>query len=191
VFGDVVEQYWKLVLAWAYGIRQPQATATPAPATPQPRVEPAVAKAIVPPEPPPAPAPPVEPQLEAQLEPELLEPTRPPEPEPQPLQPACVDDDAAMDAEVEDEGADEGEDVIADWQIPSADEVQAARAAAEAEALSGPHKVFLSTPSGPGSLPEALKRLEEAGRVVSEFIDDGDSEPHLVYTPLPHPAVAA
>ena len=78
----------------------------------------------------------------------------------------------------------EDEEAAPDWPVISAEELAAARSRAEAEALSGPHRVFPSSPAGPGSLFEALKRLEEAGRVTSRFVDDPASGPHLAYIPL-------
>jgi hypothetical protein len=63
-------------------------------------------------------------------------------------------------------------------------QLREARADAQAQALAGPHRVLLSTPAGPGSIPEALKVLEEAGRVRSDFVEDEELGPHLLYVPV-------
>ena len=84
-----------------------------------------------------------------------------------------------------DEEADEDtEEADLDWPVMSVEEIAAARAAAEAQALSGPHRIFPSSPAGPGSLFEALKRLEELGRVSGRFVEDPVAGPHLAYAPL-------
>ncbi len=58
------------------------------------------------------------------------------------------------------------------------------RASARYDALSGEHKIFISTTAGPGSLAEALIRLLEEGRVKAEFVERPGEEPHLLYTPI-------
>ncbi len=60
-------------------------------------------------------------------------------------------------------------------EVLVAEEVDAQRAAAEAEGLSGPHKIFPHDPAGPGSLAETLARLEAEGRVTSRVCDDPES----------------
>jgi len=58
------------------------------------------------------------------------------------------------------------------------------RAAALMDALSGQHKIFVSTPAGPGSLAEALIGLLAEDRVKAEFVERTDEEPYLLYTPI-------
>jgi hypothetical protein len=69
--------------------------------------------------------------------------------------------------------------------VLDAEEIGAQRAAAEAEGLSGPHKVFPHDPAGPGSLAETLARLEAEGRVTSRVCDDADSGFYVLYVPAP------
>jgi hypothetical protein len=68
-------------------------------------------------------------------------------------------------------------------EVLVAEEIDAQRAAAEAEGLSGPHKVFPHDPAGPGSLAETLARLEADGRVTSRVCDDPDSGFYVLYEP--------
>ena len=58
------------------------------------------------------------------------------------------------------------------------------RAAALMDALSGQHKIFVSTPAGPGSLAEALIGLLAEDRVKAELVERPDEEPYLLYTPI-------
>lgn len=108
--------------------------------------------------------------------------TADPSPEQQDAELAAEDDEEALDDEDEEEGLE---------ATPLPDDVlqaqlREARAAARETALAGPHRVLLSMPAGPGSLPEALKLLEEAGRVESTFVDDAELGPHLLYVPVVH-----
>ncbi len=57
------------------------------------------------------------------------------------------------------------------------------RSVAEEEALSGEHRVRPTDPSGPGTLAEALTRLEAEGRVTCELGEDEAGAPVLVYRP--------
>ncbi len=59
------------------------------------------------------------------------------------------------------------------------------RQVAEEEALAGEHRVRPTDPSGPGTLAEALARLEAEGRVQCELGEDADGAPILVYRPKP------
>jgi hypothetical protein len=69
-------------------------------------------------------------------------------------------------------------------EILDAEEIDAQRLAAEAEGLSGPHKVFPHDPAGPGSLAETLARLEAEGRVTSRVCDDAESGFYVLYEPI-------
>jgi hypothetical protein len=68
-------------------------------------------------------------------------------------------------------------------EILVAEEIDAQRAAAEAEGLSGPHKIFPHDPAGPGSLAETLARLEAEGRVTSRVCDDAETGFYVLYEP--------
>ena len=59
------------------------------------------------------------------------------------------------------------------------------RQVAEEEALCGEHRVRPTDPSGPGTLAEALTRLEAEGRLTCELGEDADGAPLLVYKPTP------
>jgi hypothetical protein len=104
--------------------------------------------------------------------------------------------DLTEDEDVADEPDDESDDDESDGPDPTlgryeelqvevlvAEEIDAQRAAAEAEGLSGPHKVFPHDPAGPGSLAETLARLEADGRVTSRVCDDPDSGFYVLYEP--------
>jgi hypothetical protein len=69
-------------------------------------------------------------------------------------------------------------------EILIAEEIDAQRAAAEAEGLSGPHKIFPHDPAGPGSLAETLARLEAEGRVTSRVCDDAEAGFYVLYEPV-------
>jgi hypothetical protein len=69
--------------------------------------------------------------------------------------------------------------------VLNAEEIGAQRAAAEAEGLSGPHKVFPHDPAGPGSLAETLARLAAEGLLTSRVCDDADSGFYILYEPAP------
>jgi len=114
-------------------------------------------------------------------------------PPPQVSSPNIVFIDVAEDEEVADEPEDESDEpdpTLGRYEelqveILNAEEVGAQRAAAEAEGLSGPHKVFPHDPAGPGSLAETLARLEAEGRVSSRVCDDADSGFYVLYEPAP------
>lgn len=57
------------------------------------------------------------------------------------------------------------------------------RSAAEREAVSGEHRIGLSDPGGPGTLAEALIRLEREGALTCELGEDEAGSPVLVYRP--------
>ncbi len=57
------------------------------------------------------------------------------------------------------------------------------RGEAEREALSGEHRIGLADPGGPGTLAEALIRLEREGAVTCELGEDEAGSPVLVYRP--------
>ena len=57
------------------------------------------------------------------------------------------------------------------------------REMAKALALSGTHRLALSTPAGPGSLAEALNRLVQEGLVDATFVEAEADGPHMVYRP--------
>ncbi len=95
------------------------------------------------------------------------------------------DEDVAEDPEDE---SDEPDPTVGRYEelqveVLDAKEIGAQRAAAEAEGLSGPHKVFPHDPAGPGSLAETLARLEAEGRVSSRVCDDADSGFYVLYEP--------
>lgn len=64
-------------------------------------------------------------------------------------------------------------------------DLQAMRLQAERLALSGPHKVGPADSAGPGSLLEALMRLEGEGLVVSRVCDDPETGFYVLYQPGP------
>lgn len=55
------------------------------------------------------------------------------------------------------------------------------RAESLAEAMIGEHRIYLSDPTGPGSLAEALNTLVQQGRVTAEFQDDGEVGAFILY----------
>ena len=67
---------------------------------------------------------------------------------------------------------------------PTPSELAAARTEAERQALAGPHRITPNDPAGPGSLAEALGRLEAEGRVRSEIVDDAEIGFCILYQPL-------
>jgi Fe-S-cluster formation regulator IscX/YfhJ len=96
-------------------------------------------------------------------------------------------DDEDVSEELDDE-SDEPDPTLGRYEelhveILDAEEVDAQRAAAESEGLSGPHKIFPHDPAGPGSLAETLARLEADGRVTSRVCDDADSGFYILYEP--------
>jgi len=140
------------------------------------------------PEPPPSPAAPVEPAVPAiDSSPEVALPA--PEPSAQPLGEPSEDEDEDEWAgeEAEEEPDDEPDPFItgtaAAAEAVSVD-IQALRAQARAEALSGEHRIYLSSPAGPGSLAEALNLLLEEGLVEAQFVQVGDDAPYILYRPI-------
>ncbi len=95
------------------------------------------------------------------------------------------------DEDVEDEPDDESDEPdptvgrYEELRVPvlDADEIDAQRAAAEAEGLARPHKVFPHDPAGPGSLAETLARLEARGRVTSRVCEDAEHGFYVMYEP--------
>jgi hypothetical protein len=57
------------------------------------------------------------------------------------------------------------------------------RAGSQAHALIGEHRIYLSDPTGPGSLAEALNTLVQQGQVTAEFLDDGEAGAFILYRP--------
>jgi len=137
--------------------------------------------------PPPAPAVSVEPAVAAiEPSPEVGSPA--PEPSAQPLgEPSEEEDeDEWADEEAEEEPDDEPDPFITGTAAAEAVSVdtQALRAQARAEALSGEHRIYLSSPAGPGSLAEALNLLLEEGSVEAQFVQVGDDAPYILYRPV-------
>ena len=89
-------------------------------------------------------------------------------------------DDA--DAEGEDPTLGSGEALKID--LPTAGELLDARSEAVRLALGGPHRITPNDPAGPGSLAEALGRLEAEGRVHSEVVDDPEVGFYILYHPV-------
>ena len=104
-------------------------------------------------------------------------------------------DEAAPTADDEDvfEEEERAEDASEDPGRVDLDDKIAARAAAvpylrqvaEEEALGGEHRVRPTDPSGPGTLAEALSRLEAQGRLTCDLEEDAEGAPILVYRPIP------
>ena len=153
--------------------------------------------------PPSAPVAPTVAEQSPQAAPEASPERSPPEASPGPAQSAVQPVDAAAPQasnddweEDEDWGGDE-EDGVADDEGPdpfitgttlldgpaSAD-VEALRAQARAEALLGEHRVYLSSPAGPGSLAEALNLLLGEGFVEAQFVDEAEEDPYILYRPV-------
>ncbi len=86
------------------------------------------------------------------------------------------------DAEEEDPTLGSGEALKID--LPTAGELLDARSEAESLALAGSHRITPNDPAGPGSLAEALARLEAEGRVHSEVVDDPASGFYILYQPV-------
>ena len=89
-------------------------------------------------------------------------------------------DDA--DAEGEDPTLGSGETLKID--LPTAGELRDARSEAVRLALAGSHRITPNDPAGPGSLAEALGRLEAEGRVQSEVVDDPNEGFYILYQPM-------
>lgn len=119
---------------------------------------------------------------------------------------AGFSDAGLPDAELRDEGLLEDEDVFEEEELAAdlagddapgdeASDLDARlharllatpdlRGAAEREALSGEHRIGLADPGGPGTLAEALIRLEREGVVTCELGEDEAGSPVLVYRPV-------
>jgi len=117
--------------------------------------------------------------------------TSPPLLSPQPPDPSVVFLDLAEDEDIADDPEDESDEpdpTLGRYEelhveVLVAEEIDAQRAAAEAEGLSGPHKIFPHDPAGPGSLAETLARLEADGRVTSRVCDDDEAGFYVLYEP--------
>jgi len=118
--------------------------------------------------------------------------TDPPSSEPEP-ESIGADDEGEDDDEEnsEDDETDEEDDPLAPdpfvsperpTQTPLTIEALAQkRAEAQAMALCGEHKIYLSDMAGPGTLAEALNQLLQEGKVTATFQDLEGEEPHLLY----------
>ena len=73
--------------------------------------------------------------------------------------------------------------------LPTAEGMADARLKGQQLALSGPQKITLTDPAGPGSLAETLARMEAEGQVTAEVIDDPEDGPFIIYRPVPHEPV--
>jgi hypothetical protein len=129
------------------------------------------------------PAKPGEPEAAAPIAPSLSE-----EPAIASLHDPCEDED-------EDEWADEEVEALGDEPDPFITEApadpglalidtQALRAQSRAAALNGEHRIYLSSPAGPGTLAEALNVLLEEGLVEAHFVETEGEAPHLLYRPV-------
>jgi hypothetical protein len=145
----------------------------------------------------PAPTPVVEPSASGH------DPTRDPEPPPAPriapehasdtsVEPAPADDGWETEDDEPEEAEDAGEDDPTIGRYEPLDErtlddadLQALRKEAERLALSGQHRIGPADGAGPGTLVEALMRLEGEGRVVSRVCDDAESGFYILYEPAP------
>lgn len=105
--------------------------------------------------------------------------------------------DAVNDKEEEEEEEDDpGEEAFVEDTDQLGEAVSSARMAIEralpetlrlrraeslAEAMIGEHRIYLSDPTGPGSLAEALNTLVQQGRVTAKFQDDGEVGAFILY----------
>ena len=133
--------------------------------------------------------------LRRTAKPDWEEPTVPPAPPQAPDPHDVTDDDGEdpddIDTESEDPTLGSGETLKID--LPTPGELLDARSEAERLALAGPHRITPNDPAGPGSLAEALDRLEAEGRVHSEVVDENDVGFYILYRPgavdpMPHQA---
>ncbi len=87
--------------------------------------------------------------------------------------------------EEDEEAADDEPDPFITGASPPAEpagaDLEDLRARARVEALSGEHRIALSSPAGPGSLAEALNLLHREGLVQAEYVEEGVEGPHLRY----------
>lgn len=93
-----------------------------------------------------------------------------------------------LDAPDDEEEPDEADPTIGRYEplddaLVGANALAVLRADAERSALSSPHRVGPSDPAGPGSLVEALMRLEGEGRVRSQVCDDPETGFYVLYEP--------
>jgi hypothetical protein len=148
------------------------------------------------PEQPPQAAPEASPPEASPSETSAEAPPEPAQPAPQPVDAAVLqasNDDLEED---EDWGGDEEDGVVDDAEPdpfitgatlpdgPASADVEALRAEARAEALLGEHRVYLSSPAGPGSLAEALNLLLGEGAVEAQFVDEAEEGPYILYRPV-------
>lgn len=150
-----------------------------------------------------APVAPAVPEPSPQAAPEPSPPEPSPAATPEPAQPAPWPvDAAALQAsnedleEDEDWGGDEEDGVVDDAgpdpfitgatlpDGPTSADVEALRAEARAEALLGEHRVYLSSPAGPGSLAEALNLLLGEGAMEAQFVDEAEEGSYILYRPV-------
>jgi hypothetical protein len=104
-----------------------------------------------------------------------------------PGEPLAEDDDEWRDHEEDEDDPESGPDpfisgAAAVFELPA--DVEALRRQARADALSGEHKLPLSSPAGPGSLAEALNALMAEGRIEADFVDDPIEGPYMHYRPV-------
>ncbi len=115
----------------------------------------------------------------------------PSSPSPEPPDAAVVFLELTEEEDVLDEPEDESDEAdptlgrYEELQVPTLDakEIGDQRAAAEAQGLAGPHKIYPHDPAGPGSLAETLARLEAEGRVTSRVCDDDEAGFYVLYQP--------
>ncbi len=88
------------------------------------------------------------------------------------------------DADAEGEDRTLGSGATLKMNLPTAGELLDARSEADCLALAGSHRITPNDPAGPGSLAEALARLEAEGRVHSKVVDDPASGFYILYQPV-------
>ena len=95
-----------------------------------------------------------------------------------------VGDEESGDADMEGGDSMFGLEESLKIDLPTNGEILCARAEAEHLALATAHRITPNDPAGPGSLAEALGRLEAEGRVHSEIVDDPEVGFCILYRPL-------
>ena len=137
--------------------------------------------------------PPMEPVVFPEAQVAAPQPALMPELSPAPALKSGHDQDEAQDGELEEAagpGEEDGDDPFIGSgeplkiSLPTADSVAEARRRTEQLALTGPQRVTLVDPAGPGSLAETLGRLEAEGRVTSEVLDNPETGPYILYRPV-------
>jgi hypothetical protein len=139
-----------------------------------------------------APEPAPEPVREPEAPPSLASQIAPVSERAAPIEPAQAEGGWETEADEPEEVEDVGEhdptigryEPLDERPLDDAD-LKALRAEAERAALSGPHKVGPADSAGPGTVVEALMRLEGEGRVVSRVCDDAESGFYILYNPAP------